>query len=137
MYFHIEKSISRVLFTIGDWYFLWIFIWWMSIYFCLYICQLGYKRKKLKICYNCWKVSWILIFFCNFFTTLPHIFLLILKSFATYGCRHPCYSLYAWSLKISSLTHFVRLSIQNCSDLVEFITLHVLYFILRVFFSYF
>ncbi len=29
---YIETSISRVLFTIEDWYFLWRFIWWKSIF---------------------------------------------------------------------------------------------------------
>ncbi len=65
----------------------------MSIYstnICPSVCPSGYRRNRCKICYNCWKVSWFLNFFCKSFSTLPFIFLLILKSFATYGCRHPC-----------------------------------------------
>ena len=48
IYIYIETSISRVLLTIEDWYFLWWFIWWMSIYYMniLSVCLSVRLKKK-------------------------------------------------------------------------------------------
>ncbi len=97
-------------------------------YFVSVSVSLATKEINVKICYNCWKVSWFLIFFSNFFSTfcLPYIFLIIIKIFATYGCRHPCLLLYIY-IKLyvcfNVLTYFFCVKFSTASLLLGIIVI--------------
>ncbi len=71
-----------------------VFLRLLSIYsinICLSACRLGYKINKLKNLYVMKGFKNFCRFFCSFFNfRLPYIFLIILKSFVTYRCCHPC-----------------------------------------------
>ena len=92
---HIERRISRVLFSVEDWYFLRRIIWWMSIYFIniLSVCSFWQQKPYMWKYFFIVEGFFIFLFYVAIYFSISvfiYIFLVILKSFATYKCRHPC-----------------------------------------------
>ena len=69
----------------------------------------------------------IFFFLCAFFSTLcfPYIFLIILKSFATYGCRHPC--CYRNLFKHHTYINICKVSLWDSSKIFFYVCLEIIY----------
>ncbi len=94
---------------------------WASIkwIFCLYICQLGYKRNKCKNVLRLLKSFVIPFFLLQFLFTI--YFLIIVKSFASYRCRHHCLLMIA---KEPPFHHHIFNLLQPISSLLIFLIMN-------------